>query len=687
MSHSKRKNHLTTEGAAAGAVSRSRLPWWKKAVFSLLSGVLFFAGLEIVLLLCGFRPALYDEDPYVGFTSHAPLFVEQATPGGGAVMATARNKLRFFSAQEFSRRKAAGTYRIFCMGGSTTYGRPYDDKTSFCGWLRALLPVADPSGQWELINAGGISYASYRVAMLMEELISYDPDLFIIYSGQNEFLERRTYEDLIETPAPLRGLGALASHTRTYSALRRLVDWLKTAGDRPPRRLNRLAGEVDTLLNRSIGPDAYSRDDERRRQVLAHFRYSLSRMVDIARSAGAGVILVTPASNLRHCSPFKSQHRAGLSAADREEWQTLFGRARQAQEAGRPDAALAALEAAARIDDRYAHLHYWRGRVLDSRGRHEEARAAYQRALEEDVCPLRAFSQMRGIVAEVAAERGVARVDFAALVQNMAEHGIPGEDLFLDHVHPRIEVHRALAVALAASLAEQGVLEPGPEWREAASRAAAIDRITQIVEGRIDRKVHGAAMRKLAMVMAWAGKFEDGHRAAGRAVELAPEDAEAHFHFARCAQILGKIAAAVEHYQRVLEIEASSTAAPYYYAETYNNLAVISERQGKLAAAEPLYQRALRLRPDFTEAHYNLGVVYNKQGKHDEAAARFVSALRLQPDFPEAYYNLGVTYERQGKLAPAEAQYRHALLSRPGYAKARLRLGEVLRRQGKPTLK
>ena len=93
------------------------------------------------------------------------------------------------------------------MGGSTTYGRPFDDATSFCGWLRELLPVADPSRQWELINAGGISYASYRVAALMEELADYQPDVFIVYSGQNEFLERRTYSGIIEMPAPVRGSG------------------------------------------------------------------------------------------------------------------------------------------------------------------------------------------------------------------------------------------------------------------------------------------------------------------------------------------------------------------------------------------------------------------------------------------------------------------------------------------------
>ena len=91
------------------------------------------------------------------------------------MLATAANKKDVFNVQAFSARKKANTYRIFCLGGSTTFGRPYDDRTSFAGWLRAFLAAADPSRTWEVINAGGISYASYRVAALMDELSRYEP--------------------------------------------------------------------------------------------------------------------------------------------------------------------------------------------------------------------------------------------------------------------------------------------------------------------------------------------------------------------------------------------------------------------------------------------------------------------------------------------------------------------------------
>lgn len=36
-------------------------------------------------------------------------------------------------------------------------------------------------------------HASYREARLMEELVRYQPDLFIIYGSHNELLEQRLY--------------------------------------------------------------------------------------------------------------------------------------------------------------------------------------------------------------------------------------------------------------------------------------------------------------------------------------------------------------------------------------------------------------------------------------------------------------------------------------------------------------
>ena len=129
----------------------------KRVAFSVATVVLFFGLLELVLTAAGVRPVLVEEDPYVGFSSQLRLY---EPTGRGDELRTARNKLQLFNEQTFSRAKPSGVYRIFTLGGSTTYGRPFDDRTSFSGWLRTYLTALDDSKVWEVINAGGISYAT-----------------------------------------------------------------------------------------------------------------------------------------------------------------------------------------------------------------------------------------------------------------------------------------------------------------------------------------------------------------------------------------------------------------------------------------------------------------------------------------------------------------------------------------------
>ena len=130
----------------------------KNSLFTIIIVAAFFGAMEVVLAVAGVRPLLLTEDPFVGFAENVPQFVPDIRPDGTPILRTARNKRILFNYQEFPRDKADNSYRIFCMGGSTTYGRPYFDEVSFCGWLRAYLQAADPARNWEVINAGGLGY-------------------------------------------------------------------------------------------------------------------------------------------------------------------------------------------------------------------------------------------------------------------------------------------------------------------------------------------------------------------------------------------------------------------------------------------------------------------------------------------------------------------------------------------------
>ncbi len=643
---------------------RRKLPVWKKLLFSLLVCAMFFAILELILFVCGVQPILYQRDPYVGFTSSIPLFVQAENDEGAEVMVRATNKKDFFNAQEFPVEKDSDAFRIFCLGGSTTHGRPFNDNSSFCGWLRELLPEIDPSRKWEVINAGGISYATYRVALLMEELVDYDPDLFIIYSGHNEFLEHRTYADIIATPSSVRGVAAWAARTRTYSLIQGFF--------RPDAPQTKLSSEVETQLDRSIGPSNYTRDDELRKQILAHFRYNLARMVDIARSRGARVLFVTPASNTRDCSPFKSEHRSDLAAEDLDRWKSSLDIAKGAWRAADYHRALSALGQAKAIDDRYANVHFLEGRVLEQIGRFDQARRAYVRARDEDVCPLRALTQMPVIVREIAASRDVAVVDYAADVEKRAENGIPGKKQFLDHVHPTIQEHLALASAIVDRLClPDGPLKAAGEWKDPTRRAAVIDRAKVRVTARIDREAHGLAMMNLSKVMGWAGKTDDAYTAARRAVEFNPQLAEAHYHLASSAQKLGKFDEAAAHYRLALDVDVSS-GAPSYYPGALNNMGILHARKDELSHAATYYRRAIEADSKFVEAHYNLAVVYSKQDDLDNATYHFEQAVGLLADNPAMRMALAAVYVKTGRLGDAKKQASKAL--------------ELARRQGRADL-
>lgn len=562
------------------ASRRPKLSRKKKIVFTLVAVPLMLALLELGLALFGVQPALYETDPYVGFSTYVPLFVEERLPDGTTQYATAENKLRLFNRETFPQEKPAGSYRVFSLGGSTTHGRPYDDKTSFTGWLREYLTATCDDRPWEVINAGGVSYASYRVALLMEELIQYEPDLFIIYTGHNEFLEERTYGKIKDTPASVQRISTWAARSRAATLVSYAIQGIASWWSEPTTTKTVLEDEVVTLLDKSVGPSEYTRDDAQRARVLKHFRYNLLRMIDIADSVGAKVVLITPASNLKGAAPFKSEHRDGLTENERRRWEEKYQIARQKLRQGAAAEALTALDEAAAIDDRHANMHFLRGHALDQLGRHAEAKAALVWARDEDICPLRALSPTRDIVLEVAKDRRIPLIDFVAIQEEQAPNGITGTTVFLDHVHPTIESHRLLALEILNVLAREGIASPSMD--DALRR-----QVKEDVMGRIDPEAHAQALMNLSKVLGWAGKLGEAYRLAAKAAELFPKNVAVQYQAGLTAQLIGKRDESIDHYSKAVELKPTAALA-------HGNLGVSLESRGDLEEAIRHYQLALQ---------------------------------------------------------------------------------------------
>jgi tetratricopeptide (TPR) repeat protein len=187
-------------------------------------------------------------------------------------------------------------------------------------------------------------------------------------------------------------------------------------------------------------------------------------MVAAAQHAGATAIVASLGQNLRDFPPGASRHRPGLSHSERAQWRAAVDEARRLAAADHCEAALRRLDEAAGIDSRPALLHFARAQCLDVLGRTEQARAAYRLASDLDEIPLGAPSAMNEVMRDVAEELHTRFVDVAAAFRSGSEDGIPGDDLFLDHIHPTISGHALVGRALARELTGRPARD-GPDPR------------------------------------------------------------------------------------------------------------------------------------------------------------------------------------------------------------------------------
>ena len=673
---------------------RRRAPRARRALIQLLAGLVLLVALELLLRLFGLAPPADAGDPYVGFSSSSRLFVPDAS---GARLETAPGRRNHFNLQSFPSTKPADTLRIFCLGGSSTYGRPYTDSSSFAGWLRELLPQAAPGQAYEVINAGGVSYASYRVAVIMQELLNYEPDLFVVYTGHNEFLEARTYGALQGSPSLLLGLGDLASRSALFHGLQRLLGTAApgraeqapeggsasgpggasagasagaadgNAADRRPL----LPAEVSALLDASVGPDAYQRDDAGRAQVLEHLRSSLTRMAAMAADAGAALVFVSPASQLKDCRPFKSAHDAALPAAEVARRDALLATLS-------PDepAALPALRELAAAAPRHALTQDLLGEALLRAGDVPGARAALVTARDEDIVPLRAASDVLQVLTDVARAHDVPLLDWVARMDELARAQtgapIPGAELFFDHVHMTPEATGELALELLALFERQGWIERSPGFDQ-----AAIDAASRRVLASLDSEAHVRALTRVAQVLEWAGKHDEARALNERAVARSGgRDAMSLWAQGNHRRAAGDLTGAEASYRAALALDAD-------YMEAHFNLGELLLSQGLFEDAAAHLKRALELDPGHAPSHFAYGVVLDRRGEVTAARNAWRRAIKLQPDLADAHNQLGVSHLRAGDVQAAEQALRRGLAAAPGSARTHHNLGVLLAESGR----
>ena len=132
----------------------------------------------------------------IGYGPDLSLFTTEVLNGREYHIMNPAVKHRYFSRVAFQPStspdyflvpKPPGTFRIFCLGGSTTVGFPFWYNGAFSSFLRDRLHRVFPDSSIEVINLGMTATNSTTALDMAREIMDYEPDLVIVYDGHNEF--------------------------------------------------------------------------------------------------------------------------------------------------------------------------------------------------------------------------------------------------------------------------------------------------------------------------------------------------------------------------------------------------------------------------------------------------------------------------------------------------------------------
>ena len=212
-----------------------------------------------------------------------------------------------FRGPNFAPHKPPGTFRIACLGGSTTFGLYCADDETWPAQLENLVRDSCPDRRIEVINAGVPGYTlSQSLINFRERVVPLAPDLVVIYHAPNDlsYEQRRAFGNAdqavtgTESSWPARWL---SDHSLLYRKVAKNIQVRWGTFEAVPRQ--------DDLPDRAI----------------VGFRDRLVALVEECRGTGTDVVLCTVATQYRPEQPRTRRRRAAATALYYNQHLSLVG--------------------------------------------------------------------------------------------------------------------------------------------------------------------------------------------------------------------------------------------------------------------------------------------------------------------------------------------------------------------------
>ena len=368
-----------------------------------------------------------------------------------------------------------------------------------------------------------------------------------------------------------------------------------------------------------------------------------------------------------HANQFHDQAEKAYAVAARleaDDYRWPYLRALVREETGREAEVTGMLEAALVLRGDYVPVLQKLGDISYKRGDLEAAARFYER------CAAAGTARLQGIfgLGRVAARRK----EWSRVVELIAP---------LSREHPQIRpLHQLLLDAYVAL---------GREDLAADERRALLEPtliVVPLVPDPLGDELLGLScsstrLLKEAGLMSRFRRPDDAIRAARRAAEVEPGDADAHHFLARTLlEAHGDDPAAVNeslvHLEEGLRLRSEDLLPLWYFATAFF-------RQEKTAEAVEQIRNMVARHADKAESHYYMGLIADRQGRIEEAVAQYREALKGDPENAEAWHRLGLVHVRRVAIDDAIACFRKAVSLKPAFTMARSNLGVALDQQGR----
>ncbi|WP_338876034.1 hypothetical protein WBJ53_10375 [Spirosoma sp. SC4-14] len=421
-------------------------------LISILFSLLILCFLEVLLRVVGYG---YDMSLFVDYPENGEFLV--LNPNASKNYFLNQKIATTGNIEPFKKKKDPNTCRIFVLGESTTIGYPYFHNGSFHRWLQYRLTHTFPDKNFEIINLSLTAVNSYCVLGFAREVVEYEPDAVLIYTGHNEYygaLGVGSTEQIGGSPSlvhsilKLRKLRLAQLLVNTYEHARHLI----TPDGQP---------SGGTRMKLMVAEQQIPYQSELYERGVEQFRANMDQTLGLLNEHTIPVFVSNLVSNEKDLKPFVSfpvdsqkfpgfvqNYSRGVAAFNRHDYSLAY----------------TFFKAANQSNNTHALCTFYLGKTAYELGNFGYAKAYFARARDLDGLRFRAPGSLNGIIEQLCSTYKTAHlVDTKEVFEAHSTNKLIGDELILEHVHPDLMGYALLSEAFYTSLKAENFISPDPE--------------------------------------------------------------------------------------------------------------------------------------------------------------------------------------------------------------------------------